>query len=171
MRAGQFRLPEPRKKRNAVPLAIGLLVMGVIVAAALLLAPSGMGGVGAQVIAAQEGQTHEEIQGELNQEVAENMMTVSVLPTLRLDEETHELRVGLENVDDNKFAQRFTITQGETTIYESAALIPGERLETVKAPKATEGAAKIEVQALDAETLEEHGSPTAVEVSVQKAEA
>ncbi len=169
MRAGQFRIPEPRKRRSGAGLAVGLLIAGVIIATALLLAPAGIGGVGAQISAAQEGQSREEIQSELDQEVAENMMTVSVLPTLRLDTETHELRVGLENVEDNKFAQRFTITQGTEVLYESDALMPGERIETITAAKAKEGEAKIEVQALDAESLEEHGSPTAVEVSVQKA--
>ncbi len=171
MRAGQFRIPEPRKRRGGVGVAVALLVIGVIIAAALLLVPAGIGGVGAQISAAQEGQSREEIQSELDQEVAENMMTVSVLPTLRLNEKTHELRAGLENVEDNKFAQRFTITQGSEVIYESEPLMPGERIETVTAAKAKEGVAKIEVQALDAESLEEHGSPTAVEVTIQKAES
>lgn len=169
MRAGQFRIPEPRKKRSYTGLAVGLLVAGIIVATALLLVPGGIGGVGAQITAAQEGQSREEIQAELDQEVSENMMTVSVLPTLRLNEETHELKVGLENVEDNKFAQRFTITQGTEVLYTSEALMPGERIETVTADKAKEGEAKVEVQALDASTLEEHGSPTAVEVSVKNA--
>ena len=66
-----------------------------------------------------------EIQAELDHEVAENMMTVSVLPNLKLDESSHELQVGLENVGDNKFAQRFVITQGDTRIYESDPLHAG----------------------------------------------
>ena len=58
------------------------------------------------------------------------------------------------------------ITQGDTRIYESDPLMPGERIETVRAPEAKEGTARVEVQALDTETLEDHGSPTAIEVEV-----
>ena len=36
----------------------------------------------------------------------------------------------------------------------------------MRAPKAKEGTARVEVQALDTETLEDHGSPTAIEVEV-----
>lgn len=155
--------------RKAPVVAAAILVMGALCAGALLLVPAGIVGTGATVTSAEAGQSREEIQAELDREVAENMMTVSVAPTLKLDDATHELRVNLENVEDNKFAQRFTISQGDEVIYESDTLMPGERIESVKAPKAAEGDARVEIQALDAETLEEHGSPTAVEVSVVKA--
>jgi hypothetical protein len=170
MRAGQFRIPEPRKRKRKAPMvAAAILVVGAVCAGALLLVPAGIVGKGATVTSAEAGQTREEIQAELDREVAENMMTVSVAPTLKLNATTHELRVNLENVEGNKFAQRFTISQGDEVIYKSDALMPGERIETVDAPEAEEGDARVEVQALDAETLEEHGSPTAVEVSVAEA--
>lgn len=124
---------------------------------------------GATVISAGESQTREEIQAQLDREVEENMMTVSVLPTLRLDEESGELTAGLENDGANRFAQRFSISQDEEQVFVSDPVMPGERLEAVMAPKARTGTAKIEIQALDAETLKAHGSPTAVEVSVASA--
>lgn len=165
MRAGQFRLPE-EKPRRGWPILVAGLIACVGAAIAVVLG-SGIGfGTGALLTSAREGQSREEIQAELDREVAENMMTVSVLPNLKLDESSHELQVGLENVGDNKFAQRFVITQGDTCVYESDPLMPGERIETVRAPKAKEGAARVEVQALDAETLEDHGSPTVIEVEV-----
>lgn len=165
MRAGQFRLPEERHHRRWPILVAGFVAcMGAAIAVVL---GSGIDfGSGALLTSAREGQSREEIQAELDREVAENMMTVSVLPNLKLDESSHELQVGLENVGDNKFAQRFVITQGDTCVYESDPLMPGERIETVRAPKAKEGTARVEVQALDAETLEAHGSPTAIEVEV-----
>lgn len=165
MRAGQFRLPEEKPRRRWPILVAGLVAcMGAAIAVVL---GSGIDlGTGTLLTSAREGQSREEIQSELDREVAENMMTVSVLPNLKLDESSHELQVGLENVGDNKFAQRFVITQGDTCVYESDPLMPGERIETVRAPKAKEGTARVEVQALDAETLEDHGSPTAIEVEV-----
>lgn len=165
MRAGQFRLPEERPRRRW-PILVAGFVACVGAAIAVVLGSGIDFGTGTLLTSAREGQSREEIQAELDREVAENMMTVSVLPNLKLDESTHELQVGLENVGDNKFAQRFVITQDDTCVYESGPLMPGERIETVRAPKAKEGTARVEVQALDAETLEAHGSPTAIEVEV-----
>ena len=165
MRAGQFRLPEERPRRRW-PILVAGFVACVGAAIAVVLGSGIDFGSGALLTSAREGQSREEIQAELDREVAKNMMTVSVLPNLKLDESTHELQVGLENVGDNTFAQRFVITQGDTCVYESDPLMPGERIETVRAPKAKEGTARVEVQALDAETLEDHGSPTAIEVEV-----
>lgn len=165
MRAGQFRLPEERHHRRW-PILVAGFVACAGAAIAVVLGSGIDFGTGTLLTSAREGQSREEIQAELDREVAENMMTVSVLPNLKLDESSHELQVGLENVGDNKFAQRFVITQGDTCVYESDPLMPGERIETVRAPKAKEGTARVEVQALDAETLEAHGSPTAIEVEV-----
>ena len=153
MRAGQFRLPE-EKPRRRWPILVAGFVVCVGAAIAVVLGSGIDFGTGALLTSAREGQSREEIRAELDREVAENMMTVSVLPNLKLDESSHELQVGLENVDDNKFAQRFVITQGDTCVYESDPLMPGERT------------ARVEVQALDTETLEDHGSPTAIEVYV-----
>lgn len=110
--------------------------------------------------------TREEIQRQLDEEVRANMMTVSVLPTMRLDKEQGLLTVGAENVSDNRFPQRFSLIQGTKTVWKSGAIMPGERVDSVLAPEVNEGSARIEVQALDPDTLDEHGSPTAVEVTV-----
>lgn len=149
-------------------MALGLLTCAVVLGgtAAVIWMRSGAANPGATIVSATTGQTREEIQRQLDREVQENMMTVSVLPTLRLDEQTGELTAGLENDTENRFAQRFSISQDEEVVYVSDPVMPGERLETVTAEKAKVGPAKIEIQALDPETLRAHGNPTAVEVSV-----
>lgn len=165
-RGGQA--PKARRPRFRSVMALGLLTCAVVLGgtAAVIWMRSGAANPGATIVSATTGQTREEIQRQLDREVQENMMTVSVLPTLRLDEQTGELTAGLENDTENRFAQRFSISQDEEVVYVSDPVMPGERLETVTAEKAKVGPAKIEIQALDPETLRAHGSPTAVEVSV-----
>ena len=100
---------------------------------------------------AQEGKTREEIQAELDQEVVNNMLTV-----------------GFENDRDNKFDQRFTLSQGEDVLYESQAIGPGERIDAVRVDGVGEGEAVVEIQAVDPDSGDDHGSPTAVQVNVVK---
>lgn len=114
---------------------------------------------------AQEGKTREEIQAELDQEVVNNMMTVSVLPSPRLAS-SGLLTVGFENDRDNKFDQRFTLSQGEDVLYESQAIGPGERIDAVRVDGVGEGEAVVEIQAVDPDSGDDHGSPTAVQVNV-----
>lgn len=158
---------KPRRGRLPVIIAAVLVIAAVGLGAVAwsLWAGSGMS-MGTTIAAAEDGLTRDEIQAQLDEEVRANMMTVSVMPTMRLDPKTYELGVGAENVDENRFPQRFTLTQGSKTLWTSGVVMPGERIESVVAPLAEEGDARVEVQALDPETSAKHGSPTAVEVSI-----
>ncbi|WP_333790077.1 hypothetical protein [Parolsenella catena] len=177
MRAGQSRIPERRRpffKRASAPKAdharkvilcaalVAVLAGGGVLAASLL---GNRGFTGAILGRAQEGKTREQIQAELNQEVEDNMMTVSVLPSPRLSS-SGVLTVGFENDRSNKFNQRFTLTQGDEVIYESQAIEPGERIDAVRVDDVREGEAVVEVQAVEPDGESDHGSPTAVQVSV-----
>ena len=72
---------------------------------------------GASVTTA-EGKTRQEIQDELDAIVRDNMMTISVAPVAQLQEDG-KLRVNVQNVQDNKFPQRFRVIQNDETMYET----------------------------------------------------
>ena len=180
MRAGQFRVPErrctarrarqssgerrPRGKRAwAVLGGLLVLVLGIGGAALLLLGGSDL--TGTILGAAREGKSRAELQAELDQEVQDNMMTVSVLPSPRLSS-SGLLEVGFENDAENKFSQRFTLTQDGVEIYRSDPLEPGERIDSIRLKDVATGKAMVEVQAVDQESGADHGSPTAIEVNV-----
>lgn len=180
MRAGQFRVPErrrtarrarqssgvrrPRGKRTwAVLGGLLVLVLGIGGAALLLLGGSDL--TGTILGAAREGKSRAELQAELDQEVQDNMMTVSVLPSPRLSS-SGLLEVGFENDAENKFSQRFTLTQDGVEIYRSDPLEPGKRIDSVRLKDVATGKAMVEVQAVDQESGADHGSPTAIEVNV-----
>ncbi len=157
-------LPKPgRARRILIALVLVMTLAGAGVLVAGLLGDRGL--TGAILGQAQEGKTREEIQAELNQELADNMMTVSVLPSPRLSS-AGMLTVGFENDKSNKFNQRFTLSQGDEIVYESQAIRPGERIDAVRVDGVREGEATIEVQAVDPESGDNHGSPTAVQVTV-----
>lgn len=180
MRAGQFRVPErrraarrtrqssgecrPRGKRTwAVLGGLLVLVLGIGGAALLLLGGSDL--TGTILGAAREGKSRAELQAELDQEVQDNMMTVSVLPSPRLSS-SGLLEVGFENDAENKFSQRFTLTQNGVEIYRSDPLEPGKRIDSIRLKDVATGKAMVEVQAVDQESGADHGSPTAIEVNV-----
>lgn len=123
---------------------------------------------GASVTTA-EGKTRQEIQDELDAIVRDNMMTISVAPVAQLQEDG-KLRVNVQNVQDNKFPQRFRVIQNDETVYESGVVETGKTIETCPAGGIKEGEAYIEIQALDAKTLDSHGNPTRVKVRVEQAE-
>ena len=76
----------------------------------------------------------------------------------------------MQNVQDNKFPQRFRVIQNDETMYESGVVETGRTIETCPAGDIKEGEAYIEIQALDAKTLDSHGNPTRVKVRVEQAE-
>ena len=116
-----------------------------------------------------EGKTRQEIQDELDAIVRDNMMTISVAPVAQLQEDG-KLRVNVQNVQDNKFPQRFRVIQNDETIYESDVVETGKTVETCPAGDIEEGEAYIEIQALEAKTYDSHGNPTRVKVRVEQAE-
>lgn len=121
---------------------------------------------GASVTTA-EGKSRQEIQDELDAIVRDNMMTISVAPVAQL-QENGKLRINVQNVQDNKFPQRFRVIQNDETMYESGVVETGKTIETCPAGNIKEGEAYIEIQALDAKTLDSHGNPTRVRYGLSK---
>ena len=99
---------------------------------------------GASVTTA-EGKSRQEIQDELDAIVRDNMMTISVAPVAQLQEDG-KLRVNVQNVQDNKFPQRFRVIQNDETMYESGVVETGKTIETCPAGDIKEGEAYIEIQ-------------------------
>lgn len=121
---------------------------------------------GASVTTA-EGKTRQEIQDELDAIVRDNMMTISVAPVAQLQEDG-KLRVNVQNVQDNKFPQRFRVIQNDETMYESGVVETGKTIETCPAGDIKEGEAYIEIQALDAKTYDSHGNRRASRYGLSK---
>lgn len=117
-----------------------------------------------------KGRSRKQIQDELDRIVRDNMMAISVAPVAQIKDDG-TLRVNVENAKENKFPQRFRVIQGDDTVYESGVVEPGKAVECCPAGDIEEGDALIEIQALDAKTLDAHGNPTRVKVKVSRAEA
>ena len=62
------------------------------------------------------------------------------------------------------------VIQNDETMYESGVVETGKTIETCPAGDIKEGEAYIEIQALDAKTLDSHGNPTRVKVRVEQTE-
>ena len=154
-----------RKRLGAVCLAIAcaLIAVGLYAWQSKPAAETGAS------ITTAEGKSRQEIQDELDAIVRDNMMTISVAPVAQL-QKGGKLRVNVQNVQDNKFPQRFRVIQNDETIYESGVVETGKTIETCPAGDIKEGEAYIEIQALDAKTYDAHGNPTRVKVRVAQAE-
>ena len=100
---------------------------------AIRLAVAARARSGASVTTA-EGKSRQEIQDELDAIVRDNMMTISVAPVAQLQEDG-KLRVNVQNVQDNKFPQRFRVIQNDETMYESGVSRPARQ--SRRAPPAT----------------------------------
>lgn len=158
--------PGHRKKLIAVCLAI---VCALVAVGLYAWQTQPVPEAGASVTTA-EGKSRQEIQDELDAIVRDNMMTISVAPVAQL-QEGGKLRVNVQNVQDNKFPQRFRVIQNDETIYESGIVETGKTVETCPAGDIEEGEAYIEIQALDTKTHDNHGNPTRVKVRVEQAES
>lgn len=159
---------KPTARRIAI---IGALLVALICLGCLIwrFVGTDRGQVGT-TIGDYEGLTREEIIEELNRSARENMMTISVAPnaTIRAD---GTVRVNVINVSENRFAQRFSIIQNDEVLYTSDQLNPGRKIETCHVNGLEPGSASIEIQAVDQETGEDHGSPMRVNIAVNEASA
>lgn len=112
-----------------------------------------------------QNMTRDEIQAELDKTVRDNMMTVSVAARATMDDQGI-VRINAINDTSNKFSQRYSLIQDEQVIYESGAVDPGSAIESCRAKNVHAGEAFIEVQAVDTETLKDHGNPTRVKIDI-----
>lgn len=148
---------------------------GVIILLLLALALAGFGGFmlwksqqpdldPGTSIQQTSGKTTKEIQEELDEIANKSRMTISVAPTVKL--KGHRARVNVINVEDNKFDQKFTLSQGGKTIYESGIVKTGHKVEWCDADGLTKGTATLTVQAVNKKTGKASGNPQSVEVKV-----
>ena len=114
------------------------------------------------------GMTREEIQAELDRQVADSMMTVTVSPRAFVHEEGW-VELALANDARNKVQQRFTLVQEGKAVYESGIVAPGRELSSFEVKGLAPGKATVLVQGVDAETGSAVGSSANVEIEVVKA--
>lgn len=119
---------------------------------------------GATIRRYDDSMSDDEIRDELNRQADESRMTISVSPQPKLD--GSRVRVNVENVDDNKFAQTFTLSQDGKVIYSSGLVKPGEVVEWVDADSPHEGDATMTIQACDPDSGAPSGNPQSVAVKI-----
>lgn len=114
-----------------------------------------------------EGMSREEVQAELDRQVEESRMTISVnsQPTLK----DGRARVNVINDEANKFDQSFTLVQDDAEIYQSGIVHPGEAVEWCEAEGLHAGEATITVARVDSATGSVVGNPQSVAVTVIEA--
>lgn len=160
------------RKPRRVLMALSALVLACCVACAGVIAwRSSAAGTDLSAdpgatVKSYEGMSDEEIQADLDAQAEASRMTISVAPTVTLAD--GRCRVNVVNVEDNRFDQTFTLSQGGKTLYESGLVKPGETVEWCDAADAATGEATITVQAHDAETGEASGNPQSVAVTIEQ---
>ena len=97
------------------------------------------------------------------------MMTISVAPVAQL-QKGGKLRVNVQNVQDNKFSPAIPRHPKRRDHVRIRCGRDRQDNRDVPAGDIKEGEAYIEIQALDAKTLDSHGNPTRVKVRVEQAE-
>lgn len=143
-----------------------LAVLLIIVAAALAIYVIGFSGRsgGGATLGDYDGMSREEIQAELDRQVAESMMTISLDVTPTLSEDSSKLAVRVANVEDNRFDQMVTVEQDGQTVGSYKGLKPGEKLDELDVSGAKPGTATVTVSAM--EDGEPSGSPSSFEVTI-----
>lgn len=153
---------------------IAIAVLSVVAVASIAIAVLFATGIislpapaeGGATLGQADGRSMEEIKDDLNQQVEDSMMTISVSPTLWLDTEGDGVYANFENVSDNKFDQRFIVMQDGKVVYESGVVSPGQVVKTFDCAALTEGEATVRIIRAD-EDGEQYGNATEVVVTVQ----
>lgn len=156
--------PQPHRRVATAALA-GLALL--LACAALLLAWAWLapGQASSTTVSSMPGRSREDIQVELDRQVAQSMMTVSVSPTVVLEDD-QTLSLHVVNAPDNSVDQTFLIEQGDRVLFRSDPISPGSQVDSCSAPGIEPGKARIMVQGADPETGAAKGSPAGVEVTV-----
>lgn len=124
---------EKIKKRVILGLLIGLLsvaILGLLFSTVLsdlwydLTAETG----------SYDGRSEQEILDDLNRQVAEGMMNISIAATITFEDGSAEGEARIQNIEGNKRDQKVVITldEGDEVIYESGAIPPGSHIQTIK---------------------------------------
>ena len=147
------------------------------VAVAALIAAIGVAGFnalrgrdsGGATLGGYDDMSREEIQAELDRQVEEAMMTISLDMTPTLSADGTKLGVRVANVDENRFDQLIEVEQGGEVVGSHKGLKPGEKLDEMEVSGMEGGPAVVTVSALDADGGV-HGNPSQFEVEVNRAE-
>lgn len=153
-----------KKMGRVVAIIGGVLLIGCIVGGFLLTNRDDGGG--GTSIGSYEGKSMEEIQAELDKQMLESMMTVSLDVTPTLSKDGKKLEVRVENVKDNKFEQSILVEQGGKVVGRYEGLKPGEKLDYVDVDGCEPGSATVTIQRFDSETGKVVGNASGFEVEV-----
>ncbi len=117
-----------------------------------------------------DGASPEEIQAELDKQVAENEMNVSCAPVIDTKASTGSAEVRVYNIAANHVDQRFTISLSDgTVLYTSGAIAPGNHVQTVKlttVPPVGSYDATITFQGYSSDTHAARGGTVSVQVKL-----
>ena len=163
-----MRRTSPSRQGRSAPKTCALITVLVALACAaalafwLLAAIPQRAADGGATVSDYTGMTREEIQAELDRQVADSMMTVTVSPRAFVHEEGW-VELVLANDARNKVQQRFTVVQEGKAVYESGIVAPGRELSSFEVKGLAPGKATVLVQGVDAETGSAAGSSANVE--------
>ena len=110
------------------------------------------------------GRSVEEIKADLNEQVKDSMMTISVSSKCKIQD--GNVRVNVVNVSDNKFDQSFELIQNDKVLYSSGLIHPGDTVEWCNAPDAVAGDAIITVSAHNSGDTNTSGNPQSAQVKL-----
>lgn len=134
----------PRRRRRRMPLvAIAACVGACLVATAIAIAgleasssaKTDDGWYDAAATAgAYEGKSEDAVRAELEKQVAEGMMNISIASDIQASATTGEAEVRIENIPTNSVDQKVTLARADTgeVLYESDAVAPGSHIQTVQ---------------------------------------
>lgn len=153
-----------QKRRKVILLLLLLaLLVGIVLFAGQLLCPRVETGIR---LVPQFSNNIQEEQALLADQVEKSRITVSLIPHPVWDDESQELGINFVVVPDNNgFSERFVIQQKGRIVYESARILPGHALPTVKIPKLDSGPATATVFAVDKQG-HDYGNPVSVELTI-----
>lgn len=151
---------ERSKRRILGFVAVAALIAAIGVAGFNALRGRNSGGA---TLGGYDDMSREEIQDELDRQVEESMMTISLDMTPTLSADGTKLGVRVANVDENRFDQLIEVEQGGEVVGSHKGLKPGEKLDEIEVSGMEAGPAVVTVSALDADGGV-HGNPSQFEV-------
>lgn len=154
------------RARRRILVAAAALLLALCVGGAYLALKRGE--TGGATLGGYDGMSREEIQAELDRQVEDSMMTISLDMTPTLSEDGGKLAVRVANVEENRFDQSIEVEQDGKVIGSYKGLKPGEKLDEIDVTGAEPGAATVTVQAM--EDGEPSGNPSGFEVVIAASE-
>lgn len=154
-----------KKKRRFIIIFIILFILAALIAVSFFLMRDSWYDFGAQK-GTYEGKSQEEIIADLNRQVQEGMMNISIAATITFTDGNAEGEARIENIEGNYRDQKVKITLNDTdeVVYESGAIPPGSYIQRIKLSKDLDPGtynATATFTGYDVETHEERGKAAA----------